>query len=115
MNINDPVSFPRIQKLHREFDLQFYRSSEQQIADTWARFMSAGAAICPQGAVALDAVQQARESGKIKPHDTVVTISTASALKFTDAGIRYHKSKGLYANPLRVIEGDLTSLEKSFD
>jgi threonine synthase len=113
MNINDPVSFPRIKKLYDHFDIHFYRSSETEINDTWAHFMQAGAAICPQGAVALHAVTQATAADVIKSDDTVVSISTASALKFTDAGIKYHKSKAHYANPYSVVNGGLVELEES--
>lgn len=115
MNINDPVSFPRIKKLHSEFDLKFYRSSEQEIVDTWAQFMQAGAAICPQGAVAINGILQAREKEIIKPNDTVVAISTASSLKFIDAGINYHNSQGKFANPMRIVKGTSNSLEKSLN
>ncbi len=113
MNINDPVSFPRIRKLESEFDLKFYRSNEGEITDTWSQFMRAGANICPQGAVAVHAVLQAREAGVVKPTDTVVAISTASALKFTDAGIRYHKGDGRFANPYEIVAGGIDELEKS--
>jgi len=113
MNINDPVSFPRVKKLMREFDLRFYRSTEQEIADTWAQFMCGGANMCPQGAVATHAVIQARREGVIKAKDVVVSISTASALKFTDAGIDYHKSKGQFANPYKVVGGTLQDIEAS--
>lgn len=113
MNINDPISFPRLKKLHGMFDLHFYRSTEQEIADTWAQCMQGGANICPQGAVSVHAVQQATQAGMIKPDDTVVAIATASALKFTDAGIRYHKGTGHYANPYRIVEGNLQDLEDS--
>jgi threonine synthase len=105
MNINNPVSFPRIRKLYKDFDIRFSRSSEQEINDTWAQFMRGGANICPQGAVAIHGVMQARKAGVVKPVDTVVAISTASALKFTDAGIRYHKSEGKFSNPYRVVAG----------
>jgi threonine synthase len=115
MNINDPVSFPRVRKLHKNFVLKFYRSTEAQITDTWGRFMQAGANLCPQGAVATHAVLQAREEGLIKPNDTVVAISTASALKFTDAGIRYHRTGGEYANPYKVVKGGLQELEDTLE
>jgi threonine synthase len=116
MNINDPVSFPRIQKLYAEFDIRFYRSSETRILDTWAQFMRAGANICPQGAVAVDALLQARQSDVVKSTDTVVAISTASAIKFSDVGIRYHTEtpSGRYANPYVIIDGSREELEKSF-
>jgi threonine synthase len=111
MNINDPVSYPRIASLHNRFELRFYRSSESEITDTWAQFMRGGANICPQGAVAVHAVLQARRASVIKERDTVVAISTASALKFTDAGIRYHRDGGAFANPYKVVKGTLSALE----
>jgi threonine synthase len=58
---------------------------------------------------------QAREEGLIKPNDTVVAISTASALKFTDAGIRYHRTGGEYANPYKVVKGGLQELEDTLE
>jgi threonine synthase len=113
MNINNPVSFPRIKKLHDQFDIHFYRSSEQDITDTWAQFMRSGASLCPQGAVAVHAILQARASNIVKQKDTVVAISTASALKFTEAGITYHKTKAHYANPYQIVTGSLSDLESS--
>lgn len=113
MNINNPVSFPRIAKLHDAFDMRFYRVSEPTIMSTWAQFMRAGANICPQGAVALNAVLQAREAKIIKPRDQVVAISTASALKFSEAGNNYHINAGNapFANPFVVSGGTLEELE----
>jgi len=113
MNINDPVSFPRIKKLYSQSNIHFYRSQEEEILDTWARFMRAGANVCPQGAVAIHGVIQARAEGTVKPKDTVVAISTASAIKFTEAGIKYHHSPALLANPYKVVSADLSELEKS--
>ncbi len=113
MNINDPVSFPRIKKLHDQFDIHFYRSTEAEITDTWAQFMRGGANICPQGAVAVHAVTQARTASIVKESDTVVAISTASTLKFTDAGIVYHKSDARFANPYKIVPGNVHDLEAS--
>jgi threonine synthase len=114
MNINNPVSYPRLQKLYQQFDIHFYRAPEENIVDTWARFMRAGANICPQGAVAVDAVMQAHDAGRIKSTDTVVAISTASSLKFVEAGVRYHTEEmGKYANKYQVIGGSLRDLENS--
>jgi len=114
MNINDPVSFPRIKTLYKDFDIHFYRSSEPAILDTWAQFTSAGANICPQSAVALNAAIQARKAGIIKKSDLVVSISTASMVKFTEAGIKYHKNAaGKFANPYVTVDGTLEALERS--
>lgn len=113
MNINDPVSFPRIKKLHGQFNLHFYRSKEDEINNVWAQFLRAGANICPQGAVAIHAALQARNTGIIKKTDTVVAISTASALKFAEAGITYHKTQSKFANPYQIVAGNLKKLESS--
>jgi hypothetical protein len=40
-------------------------------------------------------------------------MSTASALKFTDAGIAYHKSNGTFSNPFIEVDGSIDALEKS--
>lgn len=103
MNIQDPVSFPRIEKLYKNFEIKFFDVSEEKIQKTRALFMKAGANICPQTAVALDAVLQARENKVIKENDTIVAVSTASGVKFT---------KGNFSNAPHVIEGTIESIEK---
>jgi threonine synthase len=115
MNINDPVSFPRVKTLLNNFDVHFYRSDEPAILETWARFTRAGANVCPQGAVALNAAIQARADNVIGPDDAVVAISTASMIKFTEAGLAYHKAAktGKYANPYVVVKGSISELEKT--
>ncbi|MDP3056901.1 MAG: threonine synthase [bacterium] len=115
MNINSPVSFPRIKKLYGAFNIKFFRSSEKEILKTWARFTRAGANICPQSAVALDAIRQAREEKIINEKDLVVSISTASAIKFAASGITHHKTgrKEDFANPYEILKGNLEAIEKS--
>lgn len=115
MNINSPVSFPRIKKLYDKFDIHFFRVSEEEIQKTWSQYTRAGANICPQSAVALNAVVQAKEKGLIKADDVVVSISTASSIKFAESGIAHHKDgkKEDYANPYEVIEGNVEALEGS--
>lgn len=113
MNINNPVSFPRIKKLYKEFDVHFYRSGEDEIKDAWAQSLRGAANICPQTAVAIHAARQARESGTIKGNDSVVVIAAASALKFSEAGVAYHKSRAKFANPYQKVAGSLEALEAS--
>src|SRR3972149_7324441 len=43
MNIQDPVSFPRIQSLHNQFRVEFFDVKEASIQKTRALFMQAGA------------------------------------------------------------------------
>lgn len=106
MNINNPVSFPRIEKLYKQFQILFYDVEEKAINDTRAIFNSAAADVCPQGAVALNAVLQARNNGYVKEKDVVVSISTASGLKFIDSAIAYHTGEFNYSNSYTVVEAD---------
>lgn len=114
MNIQDPVSFPRIGRLHRSFRMKFFDSSEEAIQKTRVLFMGAGANICPQTAVALDAVLQAKGFGVVKEDDLVVTISTASGIKFVQSGLDYHLTGKVtdYANPPRVINGTIEAIDQ---
>lgn len=114
MNINDPVSFPRLQSLMKPFDIHFYRSSEEQTLETWAKFTRAGANVCPQGAVAISVAMQAREDGTVKADDRIVCMSTASMIKFTEAGVAFHTGDhGELRNPYVVADGSVEALEAS--
>ena len=115
MNIQDPVSFPRIKKLYKNFNMFFFDTAEDEISRVRTRFSRAGGNICPQTAVALDAVLQAKAKNIIKENDIVVTIGTASGLKFTETGIRHHLSgkEQDFANPPRVIKGTIEEIEKA--
>lgn len=104
MNIQNPVSFPRIQKLYKHFSLQFFDVSEERVQESRALFMGAGANICPQSAVALDAVLQARANGIVKESDVVVSISTASGIKFTKNGV---------LNKPKVVNGTIDAVERA--
>lgn len=117
MNIQDPVSFSRIEKFYKAFKMDFFEVPEGNIQKTRALFMSGGANICPQTAVALDAVLQAREEKIIKENDLVVTISTASGIKFAESGIKYHlEGKGRdFANPPKIINGTINDIEKAIN
>jgi threonine synthase len=113
MNINSPVSFPRIESLMGEFDLRFIRASESEVKDTWAQFLGAGANICPQSAVALAAAKRARSDGVLREEDVVVSIATASAVKFSGAGLAYHGEDCLLSNPFEVVDADMEALDVS--
>lgn len=114
MNINDPVSFPRIEKLYQNFNIKFTESSEQEIKDTWMQFLSSGAPICPQSATALHGIIQARANNQIKETDLVVAISTASDLKFAEPAIAYHENnEGPFSNQSIRVEGTIEAIEKA--
>ena len=114
MNINDPVSFPRIAKFIKEFEVHVYSVPEQDIYDTRAQFMKRGAPICPQSAVSLNALIQARNENVIKEDDVVVSIATAVDTKFSDSAIDYNeKNMGKFANPFIVVEGGIDAINKA--
>lgn len=106
MNIQNPVSFPRINKLYKNFNMLFFDTNEKDIQKVRNLFMGAGANICPQTAVALDAVLEAKEKGIVKENDTIVAINTASGLKFTN-------SSNQLINAPQIIEGTIEEIEKA--
>ena len=113
-NICDPVSFPRVAELIRAFDARFYRASEDQIQDAQMAITRSGVDICPQTGIALSALFQARADGTVKESDTVVVISTATGLKFSEAAAEYHtrKTNARYANNFRVAQGSMEAVER---
>ncbi|MDO8264897.1 MAG: threonine synthase [Candidatus Parcubacteria bacterium] len=115
MNIQDPVSFPRIKKLYKKFRIEFFDVAEKEIQRTRALFMGGGANICPQTAVALDAVLQAKSKRIIKENDLVVVIGTASGIKFAESGIKHHLKGDTadFANPPRVTDGTIEDIERA--
>lgn len=105
----------RIKKFYKNFKIDFFDVSENKIQKARALFMGAGANICPQSAVALDAVLQARGKRIIKKKDLVVSISTASSVKFADSGLKHHlkgQSKDL-ANKPKIVKGTIENIEKA--
>ncbi len=113
MNIQNPVSKPRIDLLHPEFEIFGYDVREEDIALTRARFNQAGAGLCPQGAVAVCAALQARANGVIGEDDEVVVLSTANSLKFTESGNNHHETadETAFATKATVISASVEALE----
>lgn len=113
MNIQDPVSFLRIKKLIKDFDIMFYDVEEEGIKNIRAIFNNGAVDICPQGAVALGAVSQARLQGKIKEKDIVVSISTASGLKFVESALDYHEQGYEFSNHCLIDDaGTIKGIER---
>ena len=83
--------------------MEFFDVTEKNIQRTRDLFMGAGANICPQTAVALDAVLQARNKGIVREKDSVAVIGTASGIKFPESGIKHP----------RIIKGTIKNIEKA--
>jgi len=106
-NIQDPVSFPRVELLYKHFPrLLFFDVDDAEIQRTRAQFNRAGCDLCPQGSIAVRAALRAREENLIKKNETIIAISTASGTKFPKSAIDHHLegSKTDFANPYIVVE-----------
>ena len=69
------------------------QASETELADAAARADATGMFNCPHTGVALAALEKLIAAGTIKKGETVVVISTANGLKFTDFKVGYHERK----------------------
>jgi threonine synthase len=58
-----------------------------------ARADATGMFCCPHTGVALGSLEKLVAAGTIKKSETVVVISTANGLKFTDFKVGYHEGK----------------------
>ena len=90
IQIGNPVSWERAIEVLQRFDGIVEQATEDELADASARADRTGLFTCPHTGVALSVLFKLISRGTIKPDDTVVVISTAHGLKFTDFKIRYH-------------------------
>ncbi len=113
MNIQNPVSKPRIDYLRNGFEIYGFDVEEDEIAQTRAMFNRAGAGLCTQGGVILAATLKARNAGIIKEDDCVVAINTANDLKFTEPGVAYHLSGNEFSNQPKNIPANLEAVNEA--
>ena len=104
IQIGNPVSYERAVKVLREFDGIVEQATEDELANAAARGDRTGMYCCPHTGVALSALFKLVDRGEIKSNETVIVISTANGLKFTDFKVGYHDSTlaevvSRYANP----------------
>jgi threonine synthase len=93
IQIGNPVSVEKAIRTLQKFDGVVEQASESELAEAAARADSTGMFNCPHTGVALAALEKLAGSGKINRGDTVVVLSTANGLKFTDFKIAYHDRK----------------------
>jgi threonine synthase len=91
IQIGNPVSFQKAIRTLKKFDGVVEQASEAELADAAARADATGMFSCPHTGVALAALEKLIASKTIKRSDTVVVVSTANGLKFTDFKVGYHE------------------------
>jgi hypothetical protein len=87
------------------------QASEDELCSAAARADRTGLYVCPHTAVALAAAEKLAANGTIGRDESVVVVSTASALKFTEFKVRYHERalpdvNSVYANPPLELPAD---------
>lgn len=93
IQIGNPVSINKAIKVLKLFDGIVEEATEGELANASARADRTGLFSCPHTGVALAALFKVLEKKLIRPTDTVVVISTAHGLKFSDFKIQYHNNK----------------------
>jgi threonine synthase len=112
IQIGNPVSVQKAIRTLKQFDGVVEQASEAELADAAARADATGMFCCPHTGVALAALEKLLVSKTIKSSETVVVISTASGLKFTDFKVAYHERRledvgaGRYANAPTKLPND---------
>ncbi len=93
IQIGNPVSFAKAVRTLKKYDGVVEQASEAELADAAARADATGMFCCPHTGVALAALEKLIAGKLVKKSDTVVVVSTANGLKFTDFKVGYHESK----------------------
>jgi threonine synthase len=93
IQIGNPVSVRKAIRTLQKFDGVVEQASETELADAAARADATGMFNCPHTGVALAALEKLVAAGTIKKSHSVVVISTANGLKFTDFKVGYHEEK----------------------
>jgi threonine synthase len=93
IQIGNPVSIKKAIAVLKAFDGVVEQATEDELADACAVADKTGLYTCPHTGVALAALTKLVKRGLIKSSDTVVAISTAHGLKFSEFKTRYHEGK----------------------
>ncbi|HEO66109.1 MAG TPA: threonine synthase [Spirochaetes bacterium] len=93
IQIGNPVSVKKAINTLKEFDGLVEQASEEELANASARADRTGMFNCPHTGVALAVLLKLVERHTISKGESVVVISTAHGLKFTDFKIKYHQQK----------------------
>ena len=91
IQIGNPVSYPRAVRALQDFQGVVEQASEDELANAAARADLHGLFNDPHTGVALACTEKLVSNGTIKPEDSVVVISTAHGLKFSEFKTGYHE------------------------
>jgi threonine synthase len=93
IRIGNPVSAPRAMAALAAMRGVAEEATEDELAEAAARADRAGLYTCPHTGVALACAKKLRAEGVIGPRESVVVVSTASGLKFTEFKLAYHEGR----------------------
>jgi threonine synthase len=111
IQIGNPVSYPKAEQAIKNYNGIVEQVSEQELSDAAHRADKIGLYCCPHTGVALGTLFKLREKGSISGDDSVVVISTAHGLKFSEFKVAYHEKKlsgisSRYANAIHNLPAD---------
>jgi threonine synthase len=111
IRIGNPVSYEKAVLALRAFDGVVGQATEDELADAAALADRAGIYACPHTGVALAVARKLSVQGLIEPGQSVVVISTAHGLKFSEFKVGYHESildevVARYGNPPVELPGE---------
>lgn len=120
IQIGNPVSVKKAIRVLKQFDGIVEEATEDELANACALADKDGLFTCPQTGVAIAAFLKLVEKKEIKPRDSVVIISTAHGLKFTDFKINYHENRlpgiqSRHANLPLALPPDLDKIMEKLD
>lgn len=93
IRIGNPVSIDKAIRTLKQFNGVVEQASEAELAEAAAKADLSGLLCDPHTGVALAALEKLQKNKVIAPDDTVVIISTANGLKFTDFKVQYHENR----------------------
>jgi len=91
IQIGNPVSYPKAEQAIKNYNGIVEHVSEQELSDAAHRADKTGLYCCPHTGVALGALFKLKEKGLISNEESVVVISTAHGLKFSEFKSAYHE------------------------
>lgn len=120
IRIGAPVSYDRAVRAMNQCGGLVTEATEDALADVAALADRHGQYLCPQTAAALAGVRQAAARRELGSGDTVVLVSTAHGLKFTEFKVRYHEgtlpdAESRRANRPTTLPGNADAVRRALD